>query len=374
MHDDQPSLLGSVGKLVRLAVFALVLALVVPHVKTYLFGNSIASEEVVVKTATLGPASKHPYHHQHRGVEEGERTRREDEVDVFNFSHQDYLASSTREQVAKKRRVASASPSAVIAKPPQSLERKSRSGTKASDSRKSNRYHDHDDDNQDDESQAESNHSSTTNTAASLLLRLLTTLPTALVTLVRFATIPFLHLFRLLVSLVTSTYHGFRFSLSHTLRPILHLLAPLSYLVSGILFIFVSIPYRLLTALATELYPVYIFLGAATVVGIAMGLASAAVLYLTAFVFVDRVPSEKSGKVYRQDEQRYHRVQSGDQRGYFDPRPSTDAYVHSGSSMYASPSPIGSPTTPYRPATRRNSLGYQAYASVPGSSLRASVG
>ncbi|KAI3486335.1 hypothetical protein L1887_50229 [Cichorium endivia] len=73
------------------------------------------------------------------------------------------------------------------------------------------------------------------------------------------------------------------------------------YLVSGILYVFVHVPLRVITTVATELYPVYIFLGAASVVGITMGIVAAAVLYLTAFIFVDRIPSNKVERPIQND-------------------------------------------------------------------------
>lgn len=70
--------------------------------------------------------------------------------------------------------------------------------------------------------------------------------------------------------------------------------APFVYLIEGLLFIFVWIPARVIKVIVRELYPVYVFLGAALAVGTAMGIAAALVLYVGSFVFGDRSKLENS--------------------------------------------------------------------------------
>ncbi|PWN36005.1 uncharacterized protein FA14DRAFT_160922 [Meira miltonrushii] len=70
--------------------------------------------------------------------------------------------------------------------------------------------------------------------------------------------------------------------------------APFVYLIEGLLFIFVWIPARAIKVVVRELYPVYVFLGAALAVGTAMGIAAAVVLYVGSFVFGDRSKLESS--------------------------------------------------------------------------------
>ncbi|SJX64992.1 uncharacterized protein SRS1_15819 [Sporisorium reilianum f. sp. reilianum] len=368
-RDGEPSVLGSVGTLVRLALLALVLAWVVPYMRTYLFGGSAARNATSVDVK----AGKNPYHHQAQQpvydvVRNGGGDEGKAEVDVFNFSHQDYLAAAGRTE--KRKAVASASRSAVVASTPSKRTPKQQRKKPATRTRSTD---DEDDDNDYDNTQ----HTSPSTSILSLAITLLSHLYALVATALRFASIPFVHLLRLTLALTAKCYHAMRFSLSHTLRPIVHLLAPLTYLVSGILFVFVQTPLRVLTAVATELYPVYIFLGAATVVGIGMGVLSAGVMYLSAFIFVDRLPTQSVKDERRMVEEEEEEVevplsnassrgsyQAFSQQGYFQPHPQ---------SVYAS-SPLVSPTTPYRPATRGDARkAYPAYSTVPGSSLRASV-
>lgn len=70
--------------------------------------------------------------------------------------------------------------------------------------------------------------------------------------------------------------------------------APFVYLIEGLLFIFVWIPARVIKVVVRELYPVYVFLGAALAVGTAMGIAAAVILYVGSFVFGDQSKLESS--------------------------------------------------------------------------------
>ena len=89
------------------------------------------------------------------------------------------------------------------------------------------------------------------------------------------------------VRLLASTYWGLRLALSHTLRPLLLAAAPLTYLLAGAHFLFLATPLAILAAIAADLYPLYIFLGAATLLGISIGSAAALVLYSAAFLLPD---------------------------------------------------------------------------------------
>ncbi|CDU25138.1 uncharacterized protein SPSC_04972 [Sporisorium scitamineum] len=371
-RDGEPTLLGSVGTLVRLALVALVLALVVPYIRTHLFRSSAKSVDARV--------GKNAYHHHepppvHVGRNVGEEGK--GEVDVFNFSHQGYLAAAGRAD--KRKAVASASPTAVVAAPSskrtqqqqqQQQQKERKSTTRTRSNTHTNRSND-DEDEEDDEQPPSTTFS---------ILTLLSTLYALTLTTLRFASIPFVHLFRLTLSLISTSYHAFRFSLSHTLRPILHLLAPLTYLVSGILFVFVQTPIRVLTVVAIELYPVYIFLGAATVVGLTMGVVSAGVMYLSAFVFVDRLnihPVTDDRRMVEEEKEEEGGM-SGSAfspvgRGGFGQNVQQSYFPTPMANLYSSPLP--SPTTPYRPPPTTSDLrkGHPPYSGVPGSSLRASV-
>jgi hypothetical protein len=93
--------------------------------------------------------------------------------------------------------------------------------------------------------------------------------------------------------------------------------APLVYLVEGLLFIFVMIPARFIRAVVRELYPVYVFLGAALAVGTAMGIAAAAVLFIGSYVLGDQSEMEKS--LRRRGEELPNDVQRHLRNQYVDP-------------------------------------------------------
>lgn len=324
-NDHEPTLLGSVAKLVRLVVLALILALVVPYAKTYLFGNTW-STEVVAKNATLHlDSSKHPYHHAEQQQNQAKRANANDEVDVFNFKHQDYLSTARRDAKAKLSNpvVATASPAAAIAKPntnpkqqqQQQQQKQRQATTRIPKSRArrntANRNHnndddgssddDHDDDDDDNQNDKyyHNQDAAASNTIIHFVSVILSLLSTAVLFTLGFATVPLMQFLHICVYLASSIYHYLRLSLSHMLRPIVHVLAPLTYLMSGIMYMFVQTPYRLISTVARELYPVYIFLGAASVVGISMGLAAAAILYVSAFLFVDRVEQAQHAQIRR---------------------------------------------------------------------------
>lgn len=286
--EEDATISGSIGKLVRLALFALVLALVVPYLRTRLFGTTTA---VLPKNATVDVSvGKNPYHVQQQsnayssGDDEGE-------VDVFNFKHEDYLAPSARAAKPKFAggAVAKSSAAGVVATKARSKKQETkRKATATNKSQPRPSQHDHDDD---DDADHRSAGASLLSTLSHLLFATYHLLRATLYLIL----IPFTHLFRLTRTLISTSYHYFRLSLSHTLLPISHLLAPLTYLISGVFFVFIQTPFNLVSAIVTELYPVYIFLGAATVVGISMGVVAAGVLYLSAFVFVDRVKTVDGG-------------------------------------------------------------------------------
>lgn len=70
--------------------------------------------------------------------------------------------------------------------------------------------------------------------------------------------------------------------------------APFVYLIEGLLFIFIWIPARVIKVVVRELYPVYVFLGAALAIGTAMGIAAAVILYVGSFIFGDQSKLESS--------------------------------------------------------------------------------
>ncbi|GAC71424.1 hypothetical protein PANT_3d00030 [Moesziomyces antarcticus T-34] len=247
---DEPSILGSIGKLVRLALLALVLAMVVPYIKTRMFGST---------SSTVGNATralKNPYSHAESVVEAVQAAAKE--PDVFNFKHQDYLrqAHTPHPSIALQPKPKPSTTSKAIKPRP----------TISQDSDGPGVF--------------------------SQVLAVASSFASLLVTAVQFILVPFRLAGRAVGAGAVWIWSMFRVALSHVLRPLAYALAPLSYLVSGILYVFVHVPLRVITTVATELYPVYIFLGAASVVGITMGIVAAAVLYLTAFIFVDRIPPQ----------------------------------------------------------------------------------
>ncbi|GAC95945.1 hypothetical protein PHSY_003523 [Pseudozyma hubeiensis SY62] len=290
-RDGEPTLAGSVGKLVRLAVLALILALVVPYVKTYLWGGG-GSKALVEKNVTGGLGlTETAYPTQEQDEDQ--------EPDVFSFKHEDYLSAARSDMKHKLKNAASKASAAVVAKPSARQQQQKRKQTarttRSRTQRKSLPRNDDDDDDHDD---YDDDHSSSSTTIVSTITSIFTLLSTTTTFIFRFASIPFIHLFHLLSHLLTTSYHYTHLSLTSILLPIQHILAPLTYLFLGLFFLFVQIPFSLISAVVKELYPVYIFLGAASVFGITMGVMAAGVLYLTAYVFVDRVdqPSSEKGR------------------------------------------------------------------------------
>ncbi|KAJ9474337.1 hypothetical protein PHBOTO_004405 [Pseudozyma hubeiensis] len=351
--DGQPTLAGSVGKLVRLAVLALILALVVPYVKKYLWGGS-GSKALVEKNATGGLGlTETSYPTQEQDEEE--------EPDVFSFKHEDYLSAARSGAKHKLKNAASKASAAVVAKPSskqqqqqqQQQKRKQSSRTTQSRTRRNSVPRNDDDDDDDNDDEYDDDHTSSSS-IISLILSIFTLLTTTTTFIFRFTSIPFIHLLRLLSHLLTTSYHYTHLSLTSILLPIQHILAPLTYLFLGLFFLFVQVPFSLISAAAKELYPVYIFLGAASVFGITMGVLAAGVLYLTAYVFVDRVdqPARKKGKqrvMLQQDFSATHpnNRYTGQNDSYFT-QPPQEGYA----------SPLVSPTD-----TRAGRRGFNGYSS-----------
>lgn len=411
--EVEPAVIGGIGKLVRLVVVAAVLAFVVPYIRGVLFGGS-NNALVNGANAKIGNVSKGV-----RGAVKGAKSviaevaeEMEDVVDVFNFKHDDYLPSAAKRGRDKIKDVAGTSPTAVIQK---AASQKQQLKQAANSQSRSSRHCNNNDDDQDSQyhgHQANSQSSSNSN-FISTILSILSSLYSLSLTLLYFASIPFRFLFSLLFSLLTSIYSYCRLALSHTLRPIVTLLAPLTYLLSGFFYVFIQTPARLVGAIVTELYPVYIFLGAAAVVGISMGVVAAGVLYITAFVFVDRVPKQQQarlvevkgkGKMREEDVfdgpgwvggsgesspdqtereaeawQRARRQAYGSpQYSYHSQQSSSEAregYFATNPTNYSSASPLFSPITPYRTGRGGESSkgSYSSYSAPPSSSLRASV-
>ncbi|PWN99444.1 hypothetical protein FA09DRAFT_324921 [Tilletiopsis washingtonensis] len=109
----------------------------------------------------------------------------------------------------------------------------------------------------------------------------------------------------LLLSPLRTLYHIARYSLGHTWhtttwageravwRPLRTFAAPLVFLIQGFTFLFVATPYWAVQVVVRELYPVYIFLGAALALGTSIGLGAAATLYIGSFFFSDSAPLEQ---------------------------------------------------------------------------------
>lgn len=311
--------LGSIGKLFRLTLLAVVLAVVFPYLRGYLFASG--NRKVVGNNATQ------PFQGLADAVNAG--------VDIAENAFADVLHTRPSKGDLS---------TAVI--PPTAAR------TQPQPRKSHPQHHNNNDDN---------------SNGTSLAITFLTLLPSILYTMLQFLSIPFSYLFSLLYSLFTSIFSYSRFALSHTLRPVTTAFAPLTYLISGLVFIFISTPLNLIDAVVREFYPVYIFLGAATVVGLAMGLGAAAVLYITAFVFVDRVKEDnhslndsfaRPSKQVQDESVRlspqtaYH---GGPAAGYF-ANPTSPSYT-------SSASPLVSPTTPYR---RHDNYASSPYARTSG--------
>lgn len=385
-HHYQHAIVGGVGKLFRLVIVALILALIVPFVRTYLFGTS--TSVAAAQNATNSPR-KTPLH---KPVQQDDSTTQADrakahEVDVFNFHHQDYIQSA-RNKANTKAVIASASPTAIIPNP------------QPSTSTFTNRNH---------ANQNQHHAHQPTSNLRSTLLSILTTLFQLGYTLVGYLVLPLWQLLRIAGWICGSIYHSMRVGLSHMLRPVLFALAPLSYLVRGVLFVFILTPGHLLSRTMTELYPVYIFLGVATVVGLTMGIGAAAVLYLSAYLFVDRVPPQIPARtigMVRQDsdsdtghstppltrakaKRTQHSLHGNYLHPFVDTPPSQGPRTTTtpATSYFAStPSPLDSPTSPYRTATSsrpgagvgagadpKSTPPFPHHASAAGSALHASV-
>ena len=370
-------MLSPIRTLLRLAVLAAILALVVPYIKPLLFGSTTAAAH----NGTVKSSYHHaePTHTKAVGSDAG----RKEEVDVFNFKHEDYL--QVAKQSAGKKSAGTAGKEVVVSTP------KAVASVKGSRPARPSRHND-DEEHDDDDDETSSSSTSRTRTkgkkhnnddsTSSTLLSILRASYTLTTTLIRFLSIPFVLCGRFILHSLNWLYRTARSTVGHILRPVLIAGAPLTYLVSGIVSVFISTPLRIALAVGTELYPVYIFLGAAAVVGIAMGLAAAAVLYITAFVFVDRLPAPqpkqtaqyereaKGRKMYETDREEYGGYEGED---VFTERKYPQQYEgYFGASIPANySSPLISPTTPYR-NTRAPERRYPAYPSAP-SSLRASV-
>lgn len=87
-------------------------------------------------------------------------------------------------------------------------------------------------------------------------------------------------------TVASSIYAGIKYVVLHSLRPFrILIIAPIAYLLLGLYHVFIEIPWGYVSFLAKELYPLYLFLGAATTVGLGLGLGAAIVLLAGSFVF-----------------------------------------------------------------------------------------
>ncbi|PWY99200.1 hypothetical protein BCV70DRAFT_218147 [Testicularia cyperi] len=318
-RDESPSSpSSSIKKLLQLAVVALLLALVVPYVRSHIFGSSSSS------SASSNPASaalKNPHHPTHPRLKATPSANHDHDTEpsVFDFTHRDYLvrnsgSDTTRDAVvpisdaqdlsedlddngnsrpARRRANSGSTPSSRSTSASRSkLQRQQRTRQQQKKSRSRRAQNDEDDDDVDYEDDDEQDQESEWHPSRSL--HWLRSAFSLLYSTALFASIPFQLLYHAVVFVVLKGYFGFRWGLSHTLRPVVVGFAPLTYLVAGMVYIFIQVPGRVLGVVVRELYPVYIFLGAASVMGITMGLLAAGILYITAFVFVDRVKDPTS--------------------------------------------------------------------------------
>ncbi len=105
--------------------------------------------------------------------------------------------------------------------------------------------------------------------------------------ILRFLFLPPLHLFLRSTSYCAhAAYSSTRAVFLHSLRPLrILVVAPIAYLLLGLYHVFVEIPAGILGWLAAEAYPLYLFLGAATTIGLGLGLGAAVVLLCGSFLF-----------------------------------------------------------------------------------------
>lgn len=305
-------------KLVQLALFGLLLALVVPFVRSQLFGPAVDKSANAYQASQSLTVKQQPVQNQ---------------PDVFDFTHEDYLVKpnpaahkaapedeavipvgTVKDLPATRKLIPTSTATPSVQQ--QTKNKQKQQQRLQQQARKSQKQESHDDD--DDDGQ----HAWSFGWLAHVL--------TALLHLLSFLSIPFRYVYRVLVYAALRCYFGFRWSLSHTLRPVAFGLAPLVYLFNGLVYLFVQVPTRLLTAAVTELYPLYLFLGAASVIGISMGLLAAVVLYVTSFLFADRStplhdalktePIDRKGKGMRRRSSSHHRRKqstgSGKRRSY----------------------------------------------------------
>ncbi|KAJ1023384.1 hypothetical protein NDA18_004908 [Ustilago nuda] len=396
IDGPEPAVIGGIGKLLRLVLYAAVLALIVPYIHGFLFGST----EVGIDGGNAAKAASNVNIAAPKALVKGAKGVLE-QVDVSNLKYDDYLASTAKHA----KQVSNPSPTTVIAKPLAQKQQAQKAARPKPPTRRSQLH------NEEEEEYIHPSPPSNSPNLISTLLWMLSAIYGLTLSLLHITSIPFRLLFSLVLSLITSIYGYSRLALSHTLRPVVTLLAPLTYLVSGIVYVFIQTPARLIGAVLAELYPVYIFLGAATAVGLAMGLVAAAVLYLTAIVFVDRVPKQQreqarlveanKGKHRMRGEreqdvlvfargkgqsecglreatppsERYQRYTNNPQLSHIPQYSSGGAgYLASNPQGYAS-SPLVSPTTPYRTGKSDSEARKGSYSSysAPTSSLQAGV-
>lgn len=216
-------MIGGIGKLLRLALFAALLALVVPYIRGFLFGNpnglikdgaNVTKGINVSMSAAKGAVkgAKEVIQEVVADVEEG--------LDVFNFKHDDYLPSAVAKRGKDKvKDLADSSPSAVIQKPAsQRQQLKKAAGSKPQPQPQPlSRTRQRNNDEEDFYLYPAPDTHSNTSSVVSIILSILTTIYTLTIHLVQFGSIPFRLLFSLTLSLLTTIYSYSRLVLSHTL-------------------------------------------------------------------------------------------------------------------------------------------------------------
>ncbi|KDN36493.1 hypothetical protein K437DRAFT_271125 [Tilletiaria anomala UBC 951] len=99
---------------------------------------------------------------------------------------------------------------------------------------------------------------------------------------------------RVTTSAASSVYAFTKSCVLHSLKPVrLLLLAPVAYLLLGLYYIMLELPLAAFIVVGKELYPLYLFLGAAVTIGITLGTGAGVVLLLGSFVFNDSSAVEK---------------------------------------------------------------------------------
>lgn len=97
--------------------------------------------------------------------------------------------------------------------------------------------------------------------------------------------VPFRLALRLVLYLLVRSYRTCKWMLMHALRPVRIGLAPVVYLLQGAAQVFILAPARGIQRIARELYPLYVFTGAALAVGTTLGAAAGITMLVGSWIF-----------------------------------------------------------------------------------------